>query len=91
MQDYSQRNVYRILQEKEMLSKKLEYRMKDLETWSKELDKKQALTELERQKLEEEKKKVTIVYTYALFTRVNDCLFVLSCCYRTMPRTPLSS
>ncbi|KAL0724435.1 hypothetical protein Bca4012_039034 [Brassica carinata] len=57
MQEYSQRKVYRILQEKEMLSKKLEDRMKDLETWSKELDKKQALTELERQKLEEEKKK----------------------------------
>ncbi|KAJ4884772.1 Factor of DNA methylation 5 [Raphanus sativus] len=57
MQEYSQRNVYRILQEKEMLSKKLEYKMKDLETWSKELDKKQALTELERQNLEEEKKK----------------------------------
>lgn len=58
MQEISQRNVYRILQEKEMLSKKLEDRMKDLDTWSKELDKKQALTELERQKLEEEKKKV---------------------------------
>ncbi|CAN6804288.1 hypothetical protein Bca4012_100242 [Brassica carinata] len=57
MQEISQRNVYRILQEKEMLSKKLEDRMKDLDTWSKELDKKQALTELERQKLEEEKKK----------------------------------
>ncbi|KAH0919116.1 hypothetical protein HID58_026776, partial [Brassica napus] len=57
MQEISQRNVYRILQEKEMLSKKLEYRMKDLDAWSKELDKKQALTELERQKLEEEKKK----------------------------------
>ena len=64
MQEYSQRKVYRILQEKEMLSKKLEDRMKDLETWSKELDKKQALTELERQKLEEEKKKVIIVYLY---------------------------
>lgn len=60
MQEISQRNVYRILQEKEMLSKKLEDRMKDLDTWSKELDKKQALTELERQKLEEEKKKVIV-------------------------------
>ena len=60
MQEISQRNVYRILQEKEMLSKKLEYRMKDLDAWSKELDKKQALTELERQKLEEEKKKVIV-------------------------------
>ncbi|KAF8103075.1 hypothetical protein N665_0188s0034 [Sinapis alba] len=57
MQEFSQRNIDRILKEKEMLSKKLEYRMKDLKTWSKELDKKQALTELERQKLEEEKKK----------------------------------
>ena len=34
--------------------------MKDLDAWSKELDKKQALTELERQKLEEEKKKVIV-------------------------------
>ncbi|WZZ02611.1 hypothetical protein YC2023_088532 [Brassica napus] len=57
MQEFSRRNIDRILLEKEMLSKKLEYRMKDLDAWSKELDKKQALTELERLTLEEEKKK----------------------------------
>ncbi|CAH8356240.1 unnamed protein product [Eruca vesicaria subsp. sativa] len=57
MRELSQHNIDRILKEKEMLSRKLEYRMKDLSTWSKELDKKQALTELERQTLEEEKKK----------------------------------
>ncbi|KAF3595744.1 hypothetical protein DY000_02020232 [Brassica cretica] len=54
MQEFSQRNIDRILREKEMLNKKLEYRMKGLDAWSKELDKKQALTELERLTLEEE-------------------------------------
>ncbi|KAG2267040.1 hypothetical protein Bca52824_074119 [Brassica carinata] len=56
MQEFSQRNIDRILREKEMLNKKLEYRMKGLDAWSKELDKKQALTELERLTLEEEER-----------------------------------
>ena len=54
--------------------------MKDLDAWSKELDKKQALTELERQKLEEEKKKVivsqSLQYTYVF--QGTDDLCVLS-------------
>ncbi|VVB11528.1 unnamed protein product [Arabis nemorensis] len=57
MQELSRRNVNRILEEKDRLSNELESKMTKLKNWSKELDKKEALTELERQKLDEEKKK----------------------------------
>lgn len=58
MQEFSRRNINRILEEKDRLSNELESKMEELKKWSKNLDKKEALTELERQKLDEEKKKV---------------------------------
>ncbi|KAJ4890035.1 Factor of DNA methylation 1 [Raphanus sativus] len=50
-------SIQKILEDKERLSNELEAKMLRLQSWSKELEKKEALTELERQKLDEEKKK----------------------------------
>lgn len=58
MQQMSLRNIQRILAEKENLSNELDFKMRKLQSWAKELDKKEALTELEKQKLDEDKKKV---------------------------------
>ncbi|KAK9988501.1 hypothetical protein SO802_028740 [Lithocarpus litseifolius] len=49
--------VHRILDEQEKLKLQLENKNNRLESWSKELNKREALTERERQKLDEEKKK----------------------------------
>ncbi|CAH2067945.1 unnamed protein product [Thlaspi arvense] len=57
MQEVSRHNIDRILKEKDRLSNELDHKMRKLKLWSKELDKKEALTELERQKLDEDKKK----------------------------------
>ncbi|KAG2321298.1 hypothetical protein Bca52824_014511 [Brassica carinata] len=57
MQQMSVRSIQKILEDKESLSNELEAKMLRLQNWSKELEKKEALTELERQKLDEEKKK----------------------------------
>ena len=56
----SMRSIQKTLEDKERLSNELEAKMLRLKNWSKELEKKEALTELERQKLDEEKKKVII-------------------------------
>lgn len=61
MQEFSRENINRIFREKERLTNELEAKMNNLKVWSKQLDKKQALTELERQKLDEDKKKVNIL------------------------------
>lgn len=60
MHQMSMRSIQKILEDKERLSNELEAKMLRLKNWSKELEKKEALTELERQKLDEEKKKVII-------------------------------
>ncbi|ESQ35218.1 hypothetical protein EUTSA_v10007054mg [Eutrema salsugineum] len=57
MQRMSLLKIQRILADKERLSDLLESKMVQLQTWSKQLDKEEALTEQERQKLDEEKKK----------------------------------
>uniref|UniRef100_A0A1J3JZ18 Factor of DNA methylation 5 n=1 Tax=Noccaea caerulescens TaxID=107243 RepID=A0A1J3JZ18_NOCCA len=57
MQEYSRQHIQSILYEKQKLNYKLELKMKDLKILSENLAKKEALTELERQKLDEEKKK----------------------------------
>ncbi|CAF1926003.1 unnamed protein product [Brassica napus] len=57
MQQMSILSIQKILNDKERLSNELEKKMQKLSEWSKALDKKEALTELERQKLDEEKKK----------------------------------
>ncbi|EOA33756.1 hypothetical protein CARUB_v10019950mg [Capsella rubella] len=61
MQEFSRDNINRIFREKERLSNELEAKMNALKIWSKQLDKKQALTELERQKLDEDKKKSDVM------------------------------
>ena len=53
--------IHRILDEQEKLKLQLENKNNRLESWSKELNKREALTECERQKLDEEKKKVIYV------------------------------
>lgn len=60
MQRVARDNFARIFEEQEKLSLELETKKKKLDSWSKELNKSEALTERERQKLDEEKKKVTL-------------------------------
>ncbi|KAG9152405.1 hypothetical protein Leryth_015809 [Lithospermum erythrorhizon] len=50
-------NVTRILDEQERLHAQLQKRKTELNSWRRELDKREALTERDRQKLEEEKQK----------------------------------
>ncbi|KAL3511962.1 hypothetical protein ACH5RR_024679 [Cinchona calisaya] len=57
MQRLAREHVQRVLDEQEKLNAELEYKKKQLDSWSKELNKREALTERERQKLDEEKKK----------------------------------
>lgn len=57
MQRLAREHVKRVLDEQEMLNANLEKRRKELDSWSKELNKREALTEREKQKLDEEKKK----------------------------------
>ncbi|XP_059441528.1 factor of DNA methylation 1-like [Corylus avellana] len=57
MQQLARDNVRRIFDEHEKLNHELETKKKKLDSWSKELNKREALTEHERQKLDEEKKK----------------------------------
>ncbi|XVF86343.1 hypothetical protein PTKIN_Ptkin18bG0031900 [Pterospermum kingtungense] len=57
MQRLARENVRRILEEQEKLNYELETKKKKIDNWSKELNKRETLTERERQKLDEEKKK----------------------------------
>ncbi|XWS11715.1 hypothetical protein CRYUN_Cryun37aG0023100 [Craigia yunnanensis] len=57
MQRLARDNVRRILEEQEKLNYDLETKKKKIDNWSKELNKRETLTERERQKLDEEKKK----------------------------------
>ena len=61
LQQLPRDNVRRIFDEHEKLNHELETKKKKLDSWSKELNKREALTEHERQKLDEEKKKVIYV------------------------------
>lgn len=54
----SLRHIQKILYDKERLSDELDRKMRDLESRAKQLDKQEALTELEKQKLNEDKRKV---------------------------------
>ncbi|KAL2485797.1 Factor of DNA methylation 1 [Abeliophyllum distichum] len=53
----SRERIRRVLDEQETLNIELENKKRRLDSWSKELNKREALTERERQKLEEEKNK----------------------------------
>ncbi|KAK9281822.1 hypothetical protein L1049_004728 [Liquidambar formosana] len=57
MQRLARDNVRRILEEQEKLNYELDSKRKALDSWSKQLNKREALTERERQKLDEEKNK----------------------------------
>ncbi|KAG8379731.1 hypothetical protein BUALT_Bualt07G0119900 [Buddleja alternifolia] len=57
LQRVAREHIKRVLDEQEMLNVELENKKKRLDSWSKELNKREALTERERQKLEEEKTK----------------------------------
>ncbi|XP_042066191.1 factor of DNA methylation 1-like [Salvia splendens] len=57
LQRIAREHIKRVLDEQEMLNIELESKKKRLDSWSKELKSREALTERERQKLEEEKKK----------------------------------
>lgn len=57
MQRHARENVHRVLAEQEKLNDELESKKKKLDFWSKELNKRETVTERERQKLDDEKKK----------------------------------
>lgn len=59
MQRLAREHIRRILDEQEMLNHELEVKRKELDSWSKQLNRREALTERERQKLDEEKEKNT--------------------------------
>ncbi|KAH6831500.1 XH/XS domain-containing protein [Perilla frutescens var. hirtella] len=57
LQRIAREHIKRVLDEQEMLNIELENKKKRLDSWNKELKNREALTERERQKLEEEKNK----------------------------------
>ncbi|OMO52869.1 hypothetical protein CCACVL1_29052 [Corchorus capsularis] len=57
LQRLARDNVRRILEEQEKMNYELEMKKKRIDHWTKELNKRETLTERERQKLEEEKQK----------------------------------
>ncbi|PPR96383.1 hypothetical protein GOBAR_AA24296 [Gossypium barbadense] len=57
MQRLARDNVRRILEEQEKLNHELETKKRKIDNWTRELNKRETLTERERQKLDEEKKK----------------------------------
>ncbi|CAN1797809.1 Factor of DNA methylation 1 [Linum perenne] len=57
MQKLARENVHRILFEQEKMNNELESRRRKIDSWTKELNKREALTDRERQKLEEDMKK----------------------------------
>lgn len=58
MQRKARHNIQRILEEQEKMNNELERKKRKIDEWSRELNKREALTEHEKQKLEEDKKKV---------------------------------
>jgi len=62
MQRKARQEVRRILEEQEKLRNELDEKMRKLDTWSRDLNKREVLTDQERQKLEEDKKKVYIAF-----------------------------
>ena len=74
MERLSQEHVQRVFDEQERLKEDLEKRGKNLDSWSKELNKREALTEREKQKLEEEKRKVILFFYSYLIIYCDLCL-----------------
>lgn len=59
MQCLAREHIKRVMDEQEMLNMELVNKKKRLDSWSRELKNREALTERERQKLEEEKEKAS--------------------------------
>lgn len=59
MQRLAREHVQKVLLEQDMLSLELESKKKKLDSWGRELNEREALTEREKQKLDEEKKQVS--------------------------------
>ncbi|KAM7254211.1 hypothetical protein ACFE04_031893 [Oxalis oulophora] len=57
LQKNARKNLQKVLDEHERLNHELEVKKKKLDEWSRELNKRETLTELEKQKLDEDKKK----------------------------------
>lgn len=58
MQRLARDKIQRILEEQEKMNYELEKKRRQIESWTKELNKRETLTERERMKLDEDKKKV---------------------------------
>ncbi|XP_015061658.1 factor of DNA methylation 5-like [Solanum pennellii] len=58
MQHLARENVQKVLMEQEMLCLELESKKKKLDSWGRELYKREALTEREKQNFDEEKKQI---------------------------------
>jgi len=61
MQRRARNEVRRILDEQEKLSSELDEKKRKLDSWSRDLNKREVLTDQERQKLAEDKKKVMCI------------------------------
>jgi len=61
MQRRARNEVRRILDEQEKLSSELDEKRRKLDAWSRDLNKREVLTDQERQKLAEDKKKVMYI------------------------------
>lgn len=78
-------NVQKMLQEREKMFHDLESKRKELDQRTSELSKREALTELEKQKLEEEKRQVTSLFSQIMVVwlietylyKLCDCCFVI--------------
>lgn len=74
MQRIAREHIRRILDEQETLNHELEVKRKELDSWSKQLNRREALTERERQKLDEEKEKVISIGVIVMIAMIYSCL-----------------
>lgn len=58
MQQISQENITKVIAEQELLNLELEAKRKQLDSWSRELNRREILTESDREKLDEDRNKV---------------------------------
>jgi hypothetical protein len=61
MQRKAREELHRIFEEQEKMSNELDEKMRKLDSWSRDLNKREVLTDQERQKLDEDKKKVMYI------------------------------
>lgn len=66
MQRLARDKIRRILEEQERMNYELEKKRRKIESWNKELNKREAVTERERMKLDEDKKKVILLQQKAV-------------------------